>query len=154
MQRYWDAETTSKEEWELAQYVARADDPEFDELRGVLGYLSIGKEKKARRAGPKQVKNSMSVTHMGRKPPTISRLWHQSRHPLPISSAAVLLPKLTYSKCSSDEKVIDVHNGLAPVFWGGFCPAGAELLSRLQGEDCSYKTDGNHGSSRRKHGHL
>ena len=50
MQRYWDAETTSKEEWELARYVARADDPEFDELRGVLGYLSIGKEKKARRA--------------------------------------------------------------------------------------------------------
>lgn len=50
MQRYWDAETTSKEEWELARYVARADDPEFDELRGVFGYLSIGKEKKARRA--------------------------------------------------------------------------------------------------------
>ncbi len=50
MQRYWDAETTSKEEWELARYVARVDDPEFDELRGVLGYLSIGKEKKARRA--------------------------------------------------------------------------------------------------------
>jgi len=50
MQRYWDAETTSQEEWELARYVARVDDPEFDEVRGVLGYLSIGKEKKERKA--------------------------------------------------------------------------------------------------------
>lgn len=49
MQRYWDAETTSGEERELARYVARVNDPEFDELRGVLGYLSIGKEKKALR---------------------------------------------------------------------------------------------------------
>lgn len=50
MQRYWDAETTPEEERDLARYVARVDDPEFEELRGVLGYLSIGKEKKVRKA--------------------------------------------------------------------------------------------------------
>ena len=50
MQRYWNAETTPEEERDLARYVARVDDPEFEELRGVLGYLSIGKEKKARKA--------------------------------------------------------------------------------------------------------
>lgn len=49
MQRYWDAETTPEEERDLARYVARVDDPEFEELRGVLGYLSIGKEKKVRK---------------------------------------------------------------------------------------------------------
>ena len=50
MQRYFEADTTSEEERELAWYVARVDDPAFDELRGVLGYLSIGREKKARKA--------------------------------------------------------------------------------------------------------
>ena len=50
MQRYWEAETTPAEERELARYAARVDDPEFEELRGVLGYLSIGKEKKGRKA--------------------------------------------------------------------------------------------------------
>ena len=48
MQRYWDAETTPQEERRLARYVARVDDPDFEELRGVLGYLSIGRGKKAR----------------------------------------------------------------------------------------------------------
>ena len=50
MQRYWDAETSPEQDRELARYVARVDDPEFEELRGVLGYLSIGKEKGSRKA--------------------------------------------------------------------------------------------------------
>ena len=50
MQRYWEAETTPEEERELARYAARVDDPDVEEIRGVLGYLSIGREKKARRA--------------------------------------------------------------------------------------------------------
>ena len=44
LQRYWEAETTPAEERDLARYAAQADDPEFEDLRGVLGYLSIGKE--------------------------------------------------------------------------------------------------------------
>lgn len=50
MQRYWEAETSPDEEQALARYVARVDDPEFDELRGVLGYLSIGRQEKTRRS--------------------------------------------------------------------------------------------------------
>jgi hypothetical protein len=50
MQRYWDAETTPEEERELALYAARTDDPAFTELRAMLGYLSIGKEKKVRKS--------------------------------------------------------------------------------------------------------
>ena len=49
MQRYWDAETTPDEERRLALYAAVTDDPDFEEIRGVLGYLSIGREKKARK---------------------------------------------------------------------------------------------------------
>ncbi len=49
MQRYWDAETTPDEELRLALYAAGTDDPDFEEIRGVLGYLSIGRDKKARK---------------------------------------------------------------------------------------------------------
>lgn len=43
MRRYFDAETTLDEERELAAYAAASKDPEFEDLRAVLGYLSIGK---------------------------------------------------------------------------------------------------------------
>ena len=49
MRRYFDAETSPLEEKELALYAASTDDPAFGQLRGVLGFLSIGREKKARR---------------------------------------------------------------------------------------------------------
>ena len=50
MQRYWDAATTPEEERALALYAAGTADPDFEEIRGVLGYLSVGKEKKVRKA--------------------------------------------------------------------------------------------------------
>ena len=49
MQRYFDAETSPDEERALALYAASTDDPAFQELRGVLGYLSIGRQKKAKK---------------------------------------------------------------------------------------------------------
>lgn len=49
MRRYFDAETSHEEEKELALYAASTDDPAFVQLRGVLGYLSIGRQEMARR---------------------------------------------------------------------------------------------------------
>ena len=49
MQRYFDAETSPDEEKALALYAASTDDPAFRELRGVLGYLSIGRQNKAKK---------------------------------------------------------------------------------------------------------
>ena len=49
MRRYFDAETSPDEEKELALYAASTDDPVFQGLRGVLGYLSIGRQKKAKK---------------------------------------------------------------------------------------------------------
>ena len=49
MRRYFEAETSPEEEKELALYAASTDDPAFVQLRGVLGCLSIGREKKAMR---------------------------------------------------------------------------------------------------------
>ena len=37
---------TAEEEQDLARYVAGVDDPDFDEIRGVLGYLSFGRRKR------------------------------------------------------------------------------------------------------------
>lgn len=51
MERYFDAETSPEEEKELAAYAASTDDPAFAELRGVLGFLSIGREKSGSKAG-------------------------------------------------------------------------------------------------------
>jgi hypothetical protein len=51
MQRYWEAETTPEEERELARYAASVDDPDFEEIRGVLGYLSIGRKLEAAPTG-------------------------------------------------------------------------------------------------------
>ena len=55
MQRYWEGETTPAEERMLARYAARTDDPAFEELRGVLGYLSIGRERRHREVRPRLV---------------------------------------------------------------------------------------------------
>lgn len=47
MQRYFEAETTLSEERELAAYAAASKDPEFEQVCAVLGYLSIGRAKRA-----------------------------------------------------------------------------------------------------------
>jgi hypothetical protein len=49
MRRYFDAETSPDEEKALALYAASSDDPDFEGLRGVLGFLSIGHQKKAKK---------------------------------------------------------------------------------------------------------
>ena len=47
MLRFYDAETSPEEERELALYAVSTNDPAFEALRGVLGFLSIGRRKKA-----------------------------------------------------------------------------------------------------------
>ena len=49
MQRYYDAETSPEEEKELALYAASTDDPAFEALRGLLGFIGIGRQKKAKK---------------------------------------------------------------------------------------------------------
>lgn len=50
MQRYIEAETSPEEEKALIRYVASTDDSEFDSLRGLFGFLSVGKRRKVRRS--------------------------------------------------------------------------------------------------------
>lgn len=43
-ERYFEAETTRKEEEELKAFAASTTDPDFDELRAVMGYLVVGRK--------------------------------------------------------------------------------------------------------------
>lgn len=42
-ERYFEAETTRKEEEELKAFAASTTDADFDELRAVMGYLAVGR---------------------------------------------------------------------------------------------------------------
>ena len=46
-ERYVDAETTRKEEEALKAFAASTTDPDFDELRAVMGYLAVGRKQHA-----------------------------------------------------------------------------------------------------------
>ena len=46
-ERYFDAETTRKEEEALKAFAASTIDPDFDELRAVMGYLAVGRKQHA-----------------------------------------------------------------------------------------------------------
>ena len=43
-ERYFDAETTRKEEDALKAFAATTTDPDFDDLRAVIGYLTVGRK--------------------------------------------------------------------------------------------------------------
>lgn len=45
--RYFEADTTRQEEVELKQFAATTNDPDFDELRAVMGYLAVGRKQHA-----------------------------------------------------------------------------------------------------------
>ena len=125
VQRYWDAETTPEEERELALYAAGTDDPDFLEIRGVLGYLSIGKQKKARKARTTLTYSLAAVAagvavmvaiglHLGRRS---SDEWE----------------RYAYGEFSSDKEVImaAVDASLAD-FFGGETPAEANLIEMFK----------------------
>jgi len=51
VERYFEAETTPEEELALREFLARTDDPAFDEARAVLGYFSAQRSMRAATKG-------------------------------------------------------------------------------------------------------
>jgi len=49
IERYFEAETTPEEERALREFLARTEDPAFDEARAVLGYFSAQRARRAAR---------------------------------------------------------------------------------------------------------
>lgn len=129
MQRYWDAETTPEEERELALYAARTKDPDFEEIRGVLGYLSIGKEKTVRKA---RTVRMFSFAAVAASVAIIVAIGLNPAKPDRIPSSDEWL-RLAYGEKSSDKEMImaTVDASLAD-FFGGQTPAEANLIEMFK----------------------
>ena len=124
MQRYFDAETSPEEEKELALYAASTDDPAFEVLRGVLGYIGIGRQKKAMRVRAIRFYSIVAaasvaiVTAIGI---TLSNQDHNS------------CIRYTYGDKEDDETLImeSVESSLAD-FFAGKSPAEANLFELFE----------------------
>ena len=124
MQRYFDAETSLEEEKDLALYAASTDDPAFEDLRGVLGYIGIGRQKKAKRVRAIRFYSIVAaasvaiVTAIGI---TLSNQDHNS------------CIRYTYGDKEDDETLImeSVESSLAD-FFAGKSPAEANLFELFE----------------------
>ena len=129
MQRYWDAETTPEEERELALYAAGTDDPDFEEIRYVLGYLSIGKEKRTRKTRKVWMYSFAAVAASVVAVVAIG-LNLGKQESVPSSDECV---RYAYGETSSDKEMImaTVDASLAD-FFGGETPAEANLIEMFK----------------------
>lgn len=124
MQRYFDAETSPEEEKDLALYAASTDDPAFEDLRGVLGYIGIGRQKKAKKVRAIRFYSIVAaasvaiVTAIGI---TLSNQDHNS------------CIRYTYGDKEDDETLImeSVESSLAD-FFAGKSPAEANLFELFE----------------------
>ena len=124
MRRYFDAETSPEEEKALALYVASTDDPAFEDLRGVLGYIGIGRQIKAKKARAVRFYSIVAaasvaiVTAIGI---TLSNQNHNS------------CIRYTYGNKDVDETLImeSVESSLAD-FFAGKTPAEANLFELFE----------------------
>ena len=129
MQRYWDAETTPAEERDLARYAARVDDPDFEELRGVLGYLSVGRERRARRFRTVRFYSLAAVAAGIAAVLAVGLgLWSGHTH-----QADPLCVRYAYGVQTGDDQAImaSVEASLAD-FFAGDTPAEAKLIEMFQ----------------------
>ena len=124
MRRYYEAETTPEEERELALYAASTDDTDFEGLRCVLGFLSIGRQKKAKMLRTVRfytVAAAASVAIVAAIGITLSKQDHNS------------CIRYTYGNKEEDETMImeSVESSLAD-FFAGESPAEANLYELFE----------------------
>ena len=124
MRRYFDAETSPEEEKDLALYAASTDDPAFEDLRGVLGYLSIGSQKKAKKGRAVRFYSlvaAASVATVAAIGITLSNQDHNS------------CIRYTYGNKEEDEALImeSVESSLAD-FFAGKSPAETNLFELFE----------------------
>ena len=128
MQRYWDAATTPEEERALALYAAGTADPDFEEIRGVLGYLSVGKEKKERKARATRL-YAMAAVAAGIVAVAVGLSLGRGA----ATPSADRLVRYAYGECSSDQETImaSVDESLAD-FFGRETPAETNLIEMFK----------------------
>ena len=124
MRRYFDAETSPEEEKDLALFAASTANPAFQELRGVLGYLSIGRQKKTNKVRTVRffsIVAAASVAIVAAIGLTLSNKSHNS------------CIRYTYGNKDDDEALImeSVESSLAD-FFTGYTPAEANLFELFE----------------------
>ena len=124
MRRYYDAETSPEEEMELALYAASTDDPAFEDLRGVLGYLSIGSQKKAKKVRAVRFYSLVAAASVATVAAIGITLSNQDRNSC---------IRYTYGDKEEDEALImeSVESSLAD-FFAGKSPAEANLFELFE----------------------
>ena len=124
MRRYYDAETSHEEEEALALYAASTEDPAFQELRGVLGYLSIGRQKKVKKVRSVSFFSIVAAASVAIVTAIGISFSNQSH------SSCI---RYTYGNKDSDETLImeSVESSLAD-FFAGNTPAEANLLELFE----------------------
>ena len=124
MRRYFDAETSHEEEEALALYAASTEDPAFQELRGVLGYLSIGRQKKLKRVRSVRFFSIVAAASVAIVTAIGISFSNQSH------SSCI---RYTYGNKDSDETLImeSVESSLAD-FFAGNTPAEANLFELFE----------------------
>ena len=124
MQRYFDAETSPEEEKELALYAASTDDPAFKDLRGVLGYIGIGRQKKAKKVRAVRFYSLVAAASVAIVAAIGITLSNQNRNSC---------IRYTYGNKEEDEALImeSVESSLAD-FFAGKTPAEANLFELFE----------------------
>ena len=124
MQRYFDAETSPEEEKELALYAASTDDPAFEALRGVLGYIGIGRQKKAKKVRAVRFYSLVAAASIAIVAAIGITLSNQNRNSC---------IRYTYGNKEEDEALImeSVESSLAD-FFAGKSPAEANLFELFE----------------------
>lgn len=124
MRRYFDAKTSHEEEEALALYAASTEDPAFQELRGVLGYLSIGRQKKVKKVRSVSFFSIVAAASVAIVTAIGISFSNQSH------SSCI---RYTYGNKDSDETLImeSVESSLAD-FFAGNTPAEANLLELFE----------------------
>ena len=124
MQRYFDAETSPEEEKELALYAASTDDPAFKDLRGVLGYIGIGRQKKAKKVRAVRFYSLVAAASVAIVAAIGITLSNQNRNSC---------IRYTYGNKEEDEALImeSVESSLAD-FFAGKSPAEANLFELFE----------------------
>ena len=80
VERYFEAETTPEEELALREFLARTDDPAFDEARAVLGYAAAQRSRHAARASARTLAGVLAAAaSLASCTPTARRI--QTRKP-------------------------------------------------------------------------
>ena len=129
LQSYWDAETTLGEERELALYAAGTADPDFEEIRGVLGYLSIGREKRARKSRTVWM-YSVAAIAASIVVLVTAGLNRGRKAGAPSSDEWV---RYAYGEVSSDrEAIMDTVDASLADFFGGESPAETNLIEMFK----------------------